>query len=221
MKLRRVVVIATLAVMLALFLLYAPVVPFERLEDVQAPSNASACSTPAATQCFASLSFKLMWVRSYGSFTYDAFGVGTTPFASPVTITINGMTTIFTFNGTELEERVAYPTFANREPVPLIEIGSTSISSAPFGGTVLSIGFLNVGRNETVQLDVGVAESATPRRLEVSAGESAVLNFTSWTIAPPRFGDSVKLTLSGNICYGKVCLFYQRSTVTRVASVSK
>ena len=210
MKLRRVVVIATLAVMLALFLLYAPVVPFERLEDVQAPSNASACSTPAATQCFASLSF-----------TYDAFGVGTTPFASPVTIIINGMTTIFTFNGTELEERVAYPTFANREPAPLIEIGSTSISSAPFGGTVLSIGFLNVGRNETVQLDVGVAESATPRRLEVSAGESAVLNFTSWTIAPPRFGDSVKLTLSGNICYGKVCLFYQRSTVTRVASVSK
>jgi len=212
---RIIVLVVVLVTAAFAFLFLAPVVPFQQLQYVQVPDNAGLCISPSSSQC-SILGYKQISVRSYGSFAFDAFGIGTSPFASPVRVTVNGITNVFVFNSTGfVVEELAFPSFVKSEPLPLISVGTVKTLTLPFGGTGLSVEVINNGANETAELSVsssgGYASVQT-----INAGQSATFNITSWTGPLPKPGDSLRLSIYGSVCYGQVCLFYENNVVSKV-----
>ena len=209
-----VVVIVVVAAALA-FLFFAPVVPYQRLQNVEVTDNASLCSSPSSTQC--SLSFKQVWVGSYGSFVYDAFGIGNSPFASPVRTTTNGVTTVLVFNSTGfVVEQTTIPSFVESEPVPLISVAGVKTLTLPFGGTGVSVELVNNGSNETAYVNVGLPGSILGYSQAINSGQSVVYNITSWQVSPPKPGDSLRLLMEGSVCYGEICMWYQNNVASTV-----
>lgn len=200
------------------FLVFAPVVPFEQLQNVQVPSSAGVCTSPTSGQC--DLVFKQVWVRSYGSFTFDAFGIGTSPYASPVRFTIGGITNVFVLNSTgSVVEQLAYPSFIKSEPVSLITVASATILATPFGGTGVAVKLVNQGAGENATVNVLPYDSPTTVSDQtIDAGQSATYNITSWTTSlAPKPGVNLKLEISGDLCYGpRVCLPYINTVTSKV-----
>ena len=207
--------VIVLAIAVLVFLFFVPVMSFQQLLSVEAADSASLCTSPSSGDC--SLAFKQVWVRSYGSFAFDAFGIGTSPFASPVRITINGITTVFVFNSTGfVVEQQAFPSFVKSEPVPLISVGAVKTLTLPYGGAGVSVELTNNGLNETANVSVGLSSSTFGYSQTVNAGQSAAYNITSWPAAPPKPGDSLRLLIAGSVCYGQVCLWYENNVPSMV-----
>jgi hypothetical protein len=213
-------IVGALLVIVA-FLVFAPVVPFEQLQEVQVVASSSSlstfCSNPSnVTTCspIPTPVFKQAWVRSYGSVTFDAFGFGTSPFASPVRFTMDGVTNVFVLNSTGfVVEQLAYPSDVRSEPVSLIGVESMTVLSSPFGGTGVSVELANHGVDENADVSVYPYPSTSLAMVNdhtIGAGQSAVYNITSWTTSPPKPGDNLRLAISGDLCYGQLCFFYMR-----------
>jgi hypothetical protein len=173
-------------------------------------------------------------LTSYGSFTYDAFGLGTAPYAGPVTFSKNGFTTVLVFNGTSVipnaypKESIVYPDDAP-QPLNLITVSEVLVNKngAPFGGTLVAANVTNRGTNETASVGFAVFSASpgetspfysTPQ--DVRAGESAFLNATSWVGPYPTPGTLARVEISGDICYGKMCVEYSHLVVVPVVSVT-
>lgn len=209
-----VVVIVVVAAALA-FLFFAPVVPLRQMESVYFLDNPSLCTSPSSSQCL--MAAKQVWVSSYETFAYDLFGFGTSPFASPVRITMNGATNVLVFNSTGfVVEQEVFPSFVSSEPLPLISVGAVKILSLPFGGTGLSVEVINNGLNENASVSVGSPSISLGEVRTIDAGDSLAYNVTSWTGPLPRPGDSLRLTVYAMVCYGFVCLPYQNNVVSVV-----
>jgi len=203
---------------LAAFVVYAPVVPFERLVSISAPSSPSMCTSPVSP---CSMEMAQVWLRSYGSFTYVFFGFGTAPFTTPVTVDVNGATAVFQFNGTSIEEELMYPSYARPEPLGLITPVRLAIYSIPFGGHGINLTLMNNGSNETAYLVAylgSAGETPTglsyPSQVVVAAGSSATVRVMWWTSGVPSVGSSLPVTVLGVVCYSRpynVCFQYQRT----------
>lgn len=227
MKRRTVVIVSSLTVLLLLFLVYAPVVPFERLQLIYYPTAPSAC-IPAGIACETGPHQE--WLRSYGSFTYDAFGFGTAPYAGPVTFSKNNFTTVVVYNGTDVGEQMAYPSGAPPQPVSLISVGKVLVltNATPFGGTVVAVNVTNHGVNEAADVRFAIVSLSVSNSLfptstsntRIPSGRSVVLNFTSWAGPFPTAGSMVRVEVFGSICYGSVCVPYARFVIAPVVSVT-
>ena len=196
--------IATVAVVAALvvFFVWAPVVPFERLESILAPTSAVPC--PGTQIC--EIRFYSIWVRSYGSFAYDYFGFGTAPYSGPVSVEKNGVTVLMLFDGPNMTDSVAFPS-DTPEPLPMLRINGLTVflNGAPFGGTVTQISVTNLGVGETATIQGGFGFSSSA---EIPAGGTVLINSTDWTRGPlPQANTYTTITLSASIHYPKLWLF--------------
>ena len=196
-----VVVVAALSV----FFIWAPIVPFERQVFVQAPSSSELC--PGAQIC--QTDFVNVWVRSYSSLSYDAFGFGTSPFTAPVFVEKNGIVTAFIYNGTTGDrplDQVPYPA-SSPEPIPILRINGLTLypNGAPFGGNVWQISVTNLGVGETVEVSWGNGITGSQ---ELPAGATALFNSTDWTGVPlPKEHALYAITLTTTIHYPKYWLY--------------
>jgi hypothetical protein len=212
---------------LTLFLVYAPVVPFERLQEVYYPITPGGCGTQGNQSSFCGYAPHGEWLRSYGSFSYDALGFGTAPYAAPVTFSKNGFTNILTFNGTDVEEQIVYPEGVPPPPLDLITVDDVLVfrGAAPFGGTTIAVNATNHGTNETAEVGFILVGSngngffPNPEG-SVGAGRSAVINSTTWVGPFPAAGSTVKVEVSGSVCYGRICAPYLHVMVVPVVQVS-
>ena len=222
-------IVGALLVLVA-FLVFAPVVPFEQLQPAQVPSSLGGttqyvCSPYSSILniCRPGFTFKKVWVKSYGSFAFEAFGIGTSPYGSPVKVTIGGITNVYVLNSSGLVvETLAYPSSVESEPVPLISVAATTLLSGPLESTGVSVKLVNNGVDENAT--VSVWPTASQLLLEVGgqtmgAGQSATYNITSWTSALPlpKVGDEISLEISGYVCYGVDCLSYENTVTSKVA----
>ena len=202
-------------------------VPFERLQEVYYPNAPGGCGAPSNYSLYCDSAPHSEWLRSYGSFTYDAFGFGTAPYVGPITFTKNGFTSIMSFNGTDLEEQITYPNGVPTPTLDLITIDKVLISrgTAPFGGTTIAVNATNHGTNETAEVTFGVipqnANGFFPGTSDnILAGHSVVVNFTTWVGTIPTVGSMVKISVAGDICYGEICAPYRHFMVVPVVSAS-
>jgi hypothetical protein len=211
------------------FLIFVPVVPFEQLQAAQVPANSWAntqflCSRTSSglNMCRPGAALRQVWVTSYGSFAFEAFHIGTSPYASPVKVTIGGITNVYVLNASGfVVETLAYPSSVKNEPVPLVSVVSTTLFSSPLEAGILSIKLVNNGVNEnaTVSITPTASQVLVTGSQTIAAGQSATYNVTSWTEAlpPPKAGDDVNLEISGYVCYGQDCYSYQNNVTSKVA----
>lgn len=203
-RLRIAILTVLLIVALAVFFVWAPMVPYEREVLVEAPSTGNLC--PGAQICQTSTFH--MWARSYASFGYDLFGYGTPPFGSPVTVEKDGIVTAFNFNGTsgfQALDQVPYPA-SSPEPIPILRINGLTLypNGAPFGGNVWQISITNLGIGETLEVSWGNGITGTQ---ELPAGATALFNSTDWTGARlPAEHTLYAITLTITIHYPKYWL---------------
>ncbi len=190
---------------LVVFFIFAPVVPFERQQSIYAPKSPVLC--PGTYVC--EMTFFNVWVRSYGSLTYDFFGFGTAPFVGPVSVEKNGVVTVMLFNGTNGSfpiDSVAYPA-SSPEPLPLVRVNGLTVypNGAPFGGTVTQISVTNMGVGETVEVNWG---SAITSSKVLPAGATVLINSTDWTREPLPLANTITtITLSYSVHYPKFWLY--------------
>jgi hypothetical protein len=194
-------------VFLVVFLVWAPVVPFERLVSIEAPASSTPC---AGAQVCSTRPFDV-WVKSYGSFTYDAFGFGTAPFVGPVSVEKNGAVTLIVFEGTNETASVAFPA-SSPEPLALLRVNGVTVypKGAPFGGSVMQVSVTNLGVGETASVNwwIGAVTSFgfQSSTTSIPAGGTARINATSWTQQPPPQNSNVTITLRATLYYPKLWL---------------
>ena len=205
------------AAALLVFFLWAPVVPFERLANVEAPRSAVLC--PGSQIC--EVRSYTVWVRSYGSFAYEAFGLGTTPFAGPVSVEKNGVVTVMVFSGTNQTSSLGFPS-SSPEPVPLLRINGVTFypQGGPFGGSTVQVSVTNMGVGETASVTWWIGTLASynfqSNPIEIPAGGTARMNATSWTGPLPPQNSNVTITLQATLYYPKLWLHASDTQTVRV-----
>ncbi|MDA4125153.1 MAG: hypothetical protein OK438_06895 [Thaumarchaeota archaeon] len=193
----------TLVALLALAFIWAPIVPFERLASINAPTSPDLC--PGTAICHTA--FSQVWVRSYASFGYDLFGFGMAPFTGPVSVEKNGVVEVLLFNGTAGTSQlmsVEYPV-SSPEPLPLIRVNGLTVypHGAPFGGTVTQISVTNMGVGETAEVYWG-----NQGNQQVPAGGTVLVNSTDWTGGPlPVPNSNYTVSFTSTIHYPKLWLY--------------
>ncbi len=213
-KLLGVTVVALVAVSLGIAFIWAPMVPFERLVGVNAPTTPDLC--PGSQIC--QVTTYNVWARSYGSLAYDFFGYGTAPFTGPVSVEKNGVVTEMTFNSTSASyptNSVEYPV-SSPEPFPLLRVNGLTVypHGAPFGGAVTQISVTNLGVGETVEVSWG----NTAGSQLVPAGATVLLNSTDWTGGPlPAAYSNYTISLVSSVHYPKLWLY---ATTTQAVPVT-
>jgi len=219
-------IVCALIVIIAL-LVFAPVVPFEQLQSAQVPAGFGGtaqmvCSPPNSPFCFYSgLDLKQVWVKSYGSLAFEAFGIGISPFSSPVKVTIGNITNVYAFNSSgSVVETFAYPSSVKSEPVPLISVESATLLSGALQASGVSVKLVNngVGENASVYVWPTVSQQLAGAGQTIESGRSATYNITSWTteLPPPKVGDHISLEISGQLCYGRDCFSYESFVMSKV-----
>jgi len=217
-------IVCALIVIIAL-LVFAPVVPFEQLQSAQVPAGFGGTAQmvcPPNSNCFYSgLDLKQVWVKSYGSLAFEAFGIGISPFSSPVKVTIGNITNVYAFNSSgSVVETFAYPSSVKSEPVPLISVESATLLSGALQASGVSVKLVNngVGENASVYVWPTVSQQLAGAGQTIESGRSATYNITSWTteLPPPKVGDHISLEISGQLCYGRDCFSYESFVMSKV-----
>ncbi|QQG48801.1 MAG: hypothetical protein HY247_00305 [archaeon] len=159
-------------------------------------------------------------MRSYASLTYDAFGFGTPPFNSPISVERGGIVTRFIFDGTEIAHQVSYPATLQPEPIPSIRLNQFVIlrNGAQFGGTVAQVSVTNVGFNETAGVDLWSSLESFQTPLILGSGQTALLNSTTWTGPVPAPGTVMNITLYSRLQFAHFWLYSEDTYHVQVLS---
>ena len=217
-------IVCALIVIIAL-LVFAPVVPFEQLQSAQVPAGFGETAQivcPPNSSCFYSgLDLKQVWVKSYGSLAFEAFGIGISPFSSPVKVTIGNITNVYMFNSSGfVVETFAYPSSVKSEPVPLINVESATLLSGAMQASGVSVKLVNngVGENASVYVWPTGSQQLASAGQTIESGKSVTYNITSWTreLPVPKVGDHISFEISGQLCYGKDCFSYENFAASKV-----